>query len=135
MLFTFICHLFVNKVIETFKTKKDYPLETPFVTGPLSIDEFVEATEKHINKQPVDHKNLIVVAKGPTPVLTFGLALILINASLVKTGVVTEAIKDQMKGSASAFTSHSRTSAKKISLEKKRLQEIANESSKEKVTM
>jgi SRSO17 transposase len=125
MLMTFICHLFVNKVSRKFSTNKDYPLETPFATGPLSIEEFAKETIKHRNKLPVDHKNLEVTAVGPTPILTIGAALKLINMFLVKTGDVHAAIDDQVKANAAAFTSHSRTTANKIIMANEQFQKAA----------
>jgi SRSO17 transposase len=117
MLMTFLAHQLVNMVIKKFSTNVDYKLETPFVTGPLSVDEFVKDILNHRNNLPVNHKNLQVEAQGQTPALTFGVAMKLINIYLVKSGNAFDAIDDMVKANAEAFKSHSRTTANKIIIE------------------
>jgi hypothetical protein len=72
ILLCLISHLILSKLRIKHTTKKDYPLKTPIVINPVSLEEFVEATKKHLNNEPVNHANITVTAKAPQAFLTIG---------------------------------------------------------------
>jgi SRSO17 transposase len=114
MLFTFIAHLFVMKLIDKFSTKKNHPLETPVVKSPVPVEEYIEEVEKHQNNQPVDHKNVQVVAKAPNHFLTIGVVIDIINMFLIKSGDVIKAIGAKIANNASSYNSYSRGKIKML---------------------
>jgi SRSO17 transposase len=119
ILLSLIAHLTVMKVMRKFVTTKSYNLETPVAVTPMPMDEYLDAVEAYQNNEPITNDNIQVTAKPSTQVLTIGLALILINKYLIKTGDVFSAIASLIKNNADSFASHSRIRVKQLLEERK----------------
>jgi hypothetical protein len=52
------------KCSESFQLKKDYPLEFPVVTTPVTQEEYLETVQEHFDKKPVKNPTIQTVAKA-----------------------------------------------------------------------
>ncbi|MDR1677610.1 MAG: hypothetical protein LBS44_04375 [Deltaproteobacteria bacterium] len=102
------------KVMRKFVTTKSYNLETPVLVTPVPLDEYLDAVEAYQNNESINHENIQVLAKPSTQVLRIGLALILSNKYLIKTGDVFSAVAELIKNNAESFASHSRIKVKQL---------------------
>jgi hypothetical protein len=79
ILMTFISYLFILKLNHKFATKNEYQLETPIVTGPMDLNEYLDDVKNNQNEHPIIHNNVEVVVKSGQRIMTTGSTIRFIN--------------------------------------------------------
>lgn len=113
MLLSNISHLFINKLRDLFSVKMHTPGVTPYIEEPVNTDDFLDAAIQLENNEPITSDKIKAMPDRPQQVLTIGSIQIFVNAAFIKIGKIREEIEYQLRTSASAFESHSRTRLKK----------------------
>ena len=108
MLLCMIAHLFVIKLRLEFGCKPQSPGPAPYIDEPVSLEDYLDATEDMINNRDITHPNIQAVPSGPQQILTIGLVRKLIVASFHKVGSLLKDLDYYMYTAAQAFESHSR---------------------------
>jgi SRSO17 transposase len=107
ILLTFIAHLFIIKLRIEFSRKPNSPGATPFVTDPVSLDEYLEAHQQMLSNQIISHPDILSMPATRQQFMTIGLIQKLANAAFPKLGFIVEEIDYLLYKAASAFSSHS----------------------------
>jgi len=109
ILITLIAHLFVIKLRQKFSVCPRSPGSTPYIERPVSLDEYLDAYKKMEMDEAIDHPDIKPFSKDPQQLMTIGLVLKLISPFIIKLGAVLEEIDYNLKNSADAFASHSKS--------------------------
>jgi hypothetical protein len=109
MLLCLIAHLFAIKLRMEFDCKPPSSGPAPYIDGPVSLDDYLEAAESLMNNEEIEHPNITSAPDQPQQVLTIGLVRMLIVASFTKVGSLLENINYYLYTAAQAFDSHSRS--------------------------
>jgi SRSO17 transposase len=107
ILLTLIAHLFIIKLRIAFSRKPNIPNATPYVSGPVSLEEYLEAHMQMLHNEPISHPDISEMPTTLQRFMTIGLIQKLINATFPKVGLVVEEVDYQLRKAASAFRSHS----------------------------
>jgi hypothetical protein len=107
ILLTLIAHLFIIKLRIAFSRKPDEPNATPYVTNPVSLEEYLEAHMRMLNNEQISHPDISEKPATPQQFMTIGLLQRLVNAIFSKVGLVVEEVDYLLSKAASAFRSHS----------------------------
>jgi len=108
ILLCFIAHLFVIKLRMEFDCEAPPSDTTPYIEEPVSLDDYLDATESLRNNEEIQHPNISAAPERPQQVLTIGLVRKLIDATFIKLGSLLEDINYYLYTAAQAFNSHSR---------------------------
>jgi hypothetical protein len=114
MLFTFIAHLFINKLRRLYSLKIDDPIPAPIVDKPVPLEDYRDAVTQANNGQTIDHPDINIVPKEPQQVLTIGLIQKLINPFLVIVGKIQDEIKYLLKSATSAYASNCKSKTEQM---------------------
>jgi len=107
ILLILIAHLFIIKLRIAFSSIPRTPSPTPHIDTPVTFEEYLEAHEKMLCDEPINHPDIMLKPTNPQQFLTIGLIQKLICYSFVKSGVVLEEINYLLHNSWKAFCSHS----------------------------
>jgi len=107
ILLTLIAHLFIIKLRIAFSRKPNEPNSTPHVTGPVSLEEYLEAHMRMLANEHINHPDIFEMPTTLQQFMTIGLIQKLVNAVFPKVGLIVEEIDYLLSKAASAFRSHS----------------------------
>ena len=113
ILLCFIAHLFVIKLRMEFDCKPKSSGPTPYIDVPVSLDDYLKATDSLLNDEEIQHPNILAAPNRPQQILTIGLVRMLIDASFTKIGSLLGDIDYYLHTMAQAFTSHSVNAVKR----------------------
>ena len=116
ILLAMIAHLFILKLRMEFSRKPNVPNATPYVTSPVSLDDYLEAHLQMISGQKIDHKDISAMPLTLQQFMTIGLIQKLVNATFPKVGLIVEEIDYLLYKAASAFKSHSLAAVNQVLL-------------------
>jgi SRSO17 transposase len=88
MLLTLIAHLVIMKLRKEFSCAPTAPNATPFVTDPVSLDDYLEAHMQMISRQDISHPDILDMPKTRQQFMTIGLIQKLVSSTFPKVGVV-----------------------------------------------
>ena len=106
-LFTFMAHLFIVKLRIAFSSTPKTPNAAPYIEKPVSLEDYLEASEQLENNQSIDHPDILAMPYMPQQIMTIGLVKMLIVASFIKVGKLLDKVDHYLYTAASAFNSHS----------------------------
>jgi hypothetical protein len=112
MLLCTIAHLFVIKLRMEFGCSPIPSDTAPYIDDPVSLDDYLKATECLLGKEDIMHPSISAAPCKQQQILTIGLVQKLVSATFVKFGLLLEEIDHQLKTSAQAFDSHSKSTLK-----------------------
>jgi hypothetical protein len=107
ILLILIAHLFIIKLRITFSRKPNVPNATPYVSGPVSLDEYLEAHMQMIANKQIRHPEIFEMPTTLQQFMTIGLVQKLVNATFPKVGIIVEEVDYLLSKAESAFRSHS----------------------------
>ncbi len=114
ILLALIAHLLIVKLRIKFSHKLNKPQATPYVTEPVSLDDYLEAHQQMLKKQEITHPYILESPLAPQQILTIGLIQKLVCAAFPKIGRVIIEIDYMLMKFASAFKSHSLSVVNKV---------------------
>jgi len=109
MLLCVIAHLFIIKLRMEFGCSPKPSDTAPYIDDPVSLDDYLKATESLLSKEDITHPKISAAPCKNQQILTIGLVQRLVSATFVKFGLLLEEIDYQLKTSAQAFDSHSKS--------------------------
>jgi SRSO17 transposase len=109
MLLCFIAHLFIIKLRMQYSCKPPSPGVAQHINEPVSLDDYLDATEDMINDKEINHPYISPMSNQLQQFMTIGLVRTLINATFVKSGLVLEEINYQLKSAKQSFDSHTKS--------------------------
>ena len=107
ILLTLIAHLFIIKLRMEFSSKPIAPNATPFVTNPVSLDDYLEAHMQMLSKRSISHPDIFDMPETSQQFMTIGLIQKLVSSTFPKVGIVVQELDYLLYKAASAFNSHS----------------------------
>jgi hypothetical protein len=107
ILLTIIAHIFIIKLRMEFSSKPNTPNATPYVTNPVSLDEYLKAHTRLLANERICHSDIAAMPTTPQQFLTIGLVQKLVNATFPKVGLIVEEVDYLLYKAASSFSSHS----------------------------
>ena len=107
ILLTLIAHIFIIKLRMAFSRKPDAPGAVPYVTKPVSLDEYLDAHMRMLANQQICHPDIHAMPQNPQQFMTIGLIQKLVSGTFPKVGSVVQEINYSLYKAASAFHSHS----------------------------
>ena len=113
MLLCLIAHLFVNKLRSEFSCKPQSPGSAPYIDGPVSLDDYLQAAEDLSNNMEISHPRISSMPTRPQQVMTIGLIRALLEATFAKFGAVLKDIDYYLRSAAQAFDSHSKSTVER----------------------
>jgi hypothetical protein len=114
ILLCLIAHLFILTMRLKFTTKRDYELEIPIVTSPVSLEEFLEAVEQHDNKEPVNHASIQFTVKAPHAFMTIGEARDLVCGCIRRITMHIKVLYRKISNYSASFNSFARGKLKML---------------------
>jgi hypothetical protein len=107
ILLTLLAHLFIIKLRIAFSRKPDIPNSTPYVAGPVSLEEYLQAYMQMLANEQINHPDISEMPTTLQQFMTIGLIQKLVSATFPKVGLIVEEVNYLLKTAASAFRSHS----------------------------
>jgi SRSO17 transposase len=104
---TLIAHLFIIKLRIEFSRTPHTPNAVPYVTKPVTLEEYLEAHMQMVNHQQINHPDIFEMPVTPQQFLTIGLIQKLVNSTFPKVGLIVEEVNYLLYKAESAFYSHS----------------------------
>jgi len=116
ILLTLIAHLFIIKLRIEFSSLPKNPSSTPYVTAPVTLDDYLHAHMMMSDKKVIAHPNILAMPTTPQQILTIGLVQKFVNVIIIKEGIIAKEIDYMLKKAASSFASHSMATINKVKL-------------------
>jgi SRSO17 transposase len=107
VLLTLIAHLLIIKLRMEFSRTPRTPNAVPYVTSPVSLDEYLEAHMQMLAHQDINHSDIFAIPKIPQQFMTIGLIQKLVDSTFPKVGLVVEELNYSLYKATVAFASHS----------------------------
>jgi SRSO17 transposase len=107
ILLTLIAHLFIIKLRIEFSRQPNKPNATPYVTNPVSLDQYLEAHQQMMANQQITHPDIFSMPIAPQQFMAIGLIQKLVCGTFPKVGLIVEEINYLLRKAAAAFNSHS----------------------------
>jgi hypothetical protein len=107
ILLTLIAHLFIIKLRKAFSRKPNVPSATPYVTDPVSLEEYLEAHMQMLANEQINHPDISEMPRTLQQFMTIGLIQKLVNATFPKVGFIVKELDYLLSKAESAFRSHS----------------------------
>jgi SRSO17 transposase len=107
ILLTLIAHLFIIKLRIEFSRTPRTPNAVPYVTNPVSLDEYLEAHMQMLAQERINHSDIFAIPTTPQQFMTIGLIRKLVNSTFPKVGLIIEELNYSLYKAAAAFASHS----------------------------
>jgi hypothetical protein len=107
ILLTLIAHQFIIKLRIAFSSKPNVPNSTPYVTGPVSLEEYLEAHMRMLANEQINHPDIIEMPTTLQQFMTIGSVQKLVSATFPKVGLIVEELDYLLNKAESAFRSHS----------------------------
>ena len=112
MLLCFIAHLFIIKLRMEYSCKPPSPGVAPHIDEPVSLDDYLDATEDMLNNRNINHPYISTMPSQQQQIMTIGLVRKLINYTFIKSGLILEELNYQLKNAKDAFDSHTKNQLK-----------------------
>jgi SRSO17 transposase len=116
ILLTLIAHLFIIKLRIELSRIPNEPNSTPYVAGPVSLEEYLEAHMQMLANEEVNHPDISEMPTTKQQFMTIGLIQKLVNATFPKVGLIVEEIDYLLSKAKSAFSSHSLSTVNSVLL-------------------
>ena len=107
VLLALVAHLFIIKLRIEFSRKPHEPGSAPYVTKPVSLEEYLEAHQQLASGRRIAHPDILAMPAAPQQFMTIGLVQKLVNGAFPKAGLVVEEVGYALRKAKSAFDSHS----------------------------
>jgi hypothetical protein len=107
ILLTLIAHLFIIKLRIAFSRKPNVPNATPYVAGPVSLEEYLEAHMQMLSNEQISHPDISEMPTISQQFMTVGLIQKLVSGTFPKVGLIVEEVDYLLNKAESAFRSHS----------------------------
>jgi SRSO17 transposase len=118
ILFTFIAHLFINKLRRKFSIYVDEPHgPAPFVEAPVPLDDYRKAVVDARNGKVISHPRISAYPKRRQQVLTIGLMKLIIQPLMARMGATYDHVAHSLKSASGAYVCHSQTKINTMMLE------------------
>ena len=109
MLLCLIAHLFIIKLRMQYSCKPPSPGVAPHINEPVSLDDYLVATEDMLNNRIINHKHISSMPSQQQQIMTIGLIRKLINYTFIKSGLVLEELNYYLKNAKDSFDSHTKS--------------------------
>jgi len=107
ILLAFIAHLFIIKLRIEFSRRPHEPNAAPYVSKPVSLDDYLQAHLQMLGNQQITHSDIFALPITPQQFMTIGLIQKLVSGTFPKVGLIVEELNYSLRKAASAFRSHS----------------------------